>query len=330
MTCAALLTSRPRHRLGERRPHHPSAATSVFAATARVAPHLHPRQRPGEPRPHHPLGASAATPPWTARAGLPLQSAPRLPPQQRRPEEPRPHHPLGASAATPPWLAGQLAPPLHMRAVTHSTACQAATRGRPRRALPPRVLLRPGYSAPRARLQARACAPPQDCARTEPGGSASSSRSHPRHPGSRPARRTKAVLFCSLMVAGLALARPCELFSASCALVRLPSPVAGEIQRPARASAGLARRALPAARPLRRLGWPRPQPAALTEPRRHACSYLIQMPNRVVCPFARRNTPPDRRDRTAPSPTACWAAARPGMCPWHGHPAPQPKWRRHF
>eukprot|EP00964_Phaeocystis_antarctica_P000522 scaffold285_cov30-Phaeocystis_antarctica.AAC.1 len=279
MTCATLLTSHPRHRPGERRPHHPSAATPVFAATARVAQHLDPRQRPGEPRPHHPLGASSTTPPWAARVAPPVQSAPRLPPRQQRPDEPRPHHPLGASAAAPLWLAGQLAPPLHMWAVTHSTACQAATRGRPRRALPPRVVLRPGYSAPRARLQARACAPPQDCARTEPDGSASSSRSHLRHPGSRPARRTNAVLFCSLLVAGLALACPGELFSASGALVRLPSPVADEIQRPARASPGLARRALPATRPLRRLGWPRPQPAALTEALRHAC---VLLPNRGV------------------------------------------------
>ena len=151
-----------------------------------------------------------------------------------------------------------------MRAVTHSTACQAATCGSHQMTLSPRFVLRPGSSAPRARLQARACAPPRDCAHTEPGGSASSSRWHPRHPGSRPARRTKAVLFCSLPVVGLALVRPCELFFfVSGAPVRLPSPVAGETERPARASPGLARRAPSATRPLRSLGRPRPQPAAL-------------------------------------------------------------------
>ena len=57
----------------------------------------------------------------------------------------------------------------------------------------------------------------------------------------------------------------------------------------------------------------------------------LSTPLRLRSPLARLAvTARDRRDRTAPAPTACRAAARPGMCPWHGHPAPQPKRRRHF
>ena len=37
----------------------------------------------------------------------------------------------------------------------------------------------------------------------------------------------------------------------------------------------------------------------------------------------------DRPLPTASAPTARWAAAQPGMRPWHGQPAPQPKRRRH-